>query len=118
MIETVLVLGHRVFVIDPEREYLRLAVDLHAPYVELGRQSVPWHSELDSSRPDNPERAFFELAEKYESLAAANLSDVQAQALSEVSLNTASDGRFLGIPELLASLRNHPSSEARELARV
>ncbi len=118
MIETVVAQGHRVFIVDPEREYLRLAVDLHAPYVELGRRSEPWRLELDRSDPDSAQLAAQELASMYQSLAAAPVSGAQTRLLQDVCEMLLAEADSISIPDVMAQLRERGGPEADEIARV
>lgn len=129
-IETLLALGHRVFVIDPEREYLRMAVDFHAPYVELGKRSEARRLMIDPTREDAFTAGLLELGELYESLAAQSLNDRQISHLAQVYQATmAHAGIFLDRPEtwkrpapllsdVLENLPFESDSEACELTRV
>ncbi len=81
-IETLLTLGHRVFVIDPECEYLSLAVDHRAPYLELGRRGTPrLLPELNPRQPGSLDDATVELTLLYEDLAGTMLQADAQEAL-------------------------------------
>lgn len=128
-IETVLALGHRVFVIDPEREYLRLAVDFHAPYVELGKHSEAKRLALPSTA-DGYREGLIGLGEQVEALSGALLSQAQVEALATAYQAACAaagirceDAATWARPaplvsELLAALREEGTAEAKELARV
>ena len=86
-IETLLALGHRVFIIDPEREYLRLAVDYHAPYLELGKRRtealIPFPApEAAGAAEDAWVEGLLEVGQIFESLSAQPLSSEQANILT------------------------------------
>jgi hypothetical protein len=128
-IETVLALGHRVFVIDPEREYLRLAIDFHAPYIELGKHSGPMRLEIPDGG-DGYREGLLALGEQFEALTASPLSEPQVHALTHAYQTVcAKDGLLANEPatwsrpapllsDLLAALREYNTAETRELARV
>lgn len=129
-IETVLALGHRVFVIDPEREYLRMAVDFHAPYIELGKRSEARRIGPDPDRPDGYLAGLIELGELYEALAAAPLTRSQIELLGQayriamLQAGITLEGRDTWtrptppLSSLLKLLRSNTLPEAQELARV
>ena len=86
-IETLLALGHRVFIIDPEREYLRLAVDHHAPYLELGKRRtealIPFPApDAAGAEPDAWVQGLLEVGKIFESLSAQPLGSEQANILT------------------------------------
>ncbi len=128
-IETVLALGHRVFVIDPEREYLRLAIDFHAPYVELGKHVAPRRLELpDGSDPYR--EGLLVLGELYEALSASTLTESQVHALTTAYQAVCSQVGIVSdqpptwsrpaplLADLVAFLSGLHTAEANELARV
>lgn len=126
-IEALLALGHRVFVIDPEREYLSLAVDHHAPYIELGKRGTPrLLPPLDPRQPGSLGAAMVELEHLYEDLAGESLEpDAQepllaayAAALQAGGIDPA-DARTWGRPQPpLADVVSRVVSAAPEVARV
>lgn len=129
-IETVLALGHRVFVIDPEREYLRLAVDFHAPYVELGKAAEARTLVFETARAEGYAAGLVGVGELYEALAAAPLTPPQIDRLAAAyqTVMTA-HGIRMDAPEtwarpapplaaLLAELRAMGEATATEVARV
>ncbi|MBL8045174.1 MAG: ATP-binding protein [Anaerolineales bacterium] len=83
-IETVLALGHRVFVIDPEREYLSLAVDFHAPYIELGRPKATRTLALDPHDAVAFQAQLVTLCEQVEALSGEPLTGSQVEAMATV----------------------------------
>ncbi|MCC6192523.1 MAG: ATP-binding protein [Anaerolineales bacterium] len=128
-IETVLALGHRVFVIDPEREYLRLAIDFHAPYVELGKHSEPKRLELPAG-PEGYRDGLVALGELYEALSAAPLAEIQVQALTQSYQAVCAAAGILPdqpatwsrpvppLAALVSALAASGTPDAQELARV
>lgn len=81
-IETVLTQGHRVFVIDPEREYLALAVDFHAPYIELGRPATAHTLTLHPQEAVAFQSQLVTLCEQIEALSGEQLTAHQVEALA------------------------------------
>ncbi|MCC7362058.1 MAG: hypothetical protein IT317_21415 [Anaerolineales bacterium] len=128
-IETVLALGHRVFVIDPEREYLRLAIDFHAPYVELGKHGEPKRLDLPAG-PDGYRDGLVAVGELYEALSAAPLDESQVQALTQAYQAVFAGAGILpdqpatwakpapALAALLSALMDLGTPDAHELARV
>jgi hypothetical protein len=82
-ISSLLTLGHRVFVIDPHGEYLRLAVDFHAPYVELGKSGTARSIDWDAGQADPVVHALARLGELYHAVSGRYLADDQALRLAE-----------------------------------
>jgi hypothetical protein len=127
-IETLLALGHRVFVMDPEREYLRLAVDHHAPYFELGRRGAAPRIPLRPELPDGWVAGLVEVGEIYEALSARPLTAEQAEVLADHYQQTLAEaGVFFNQPDswqrelpLLIRLAERLKSDpnGRELGRV
>jgi hypothetical protein len=129
LIEKTLALGHRVFVIDPEREYLRLAADLHAPYIELATNRAPRRIVIDPDKADGPVGGLQELVEQYKAIAVTPPDRPRLNAIVRAyDAALAGAGIFADQPEtwqreppevaaVLAQLRNDPDPEAREAAR-
>ena len=82
-IETALALGHRVFVIDPEREYLRLAVDFHAPYIELGKRRPAPRIPFDPMKADAWLDSLVDVGHIFEALAARRLTEAETGVLAD-----------------------------------
>ncbi len=130
MIETLLALGDRVFVIDPEREYLRMAADLHATYVELGKRSEPRRLMLDPSNPQGFLGGLVEAGELYETLTAEPLTRPQMEALGAAYVAAMTNAGILAddlktwsrpaplIDDLIKALIESSQPEAQEVARV
>ncbi|MCC6190632.1 MAG: ATP-binding protein [Anaerolineales bacterium] len=128
-IETVLALGHRVFVIDPEREYLRLAIDFHAPYVELGKQGGPARLDLPATA-DGYREGLVALGEQFEALSAGPLNEGQVLALTRAYQTICAQAGITPdqpaiwskpaplLNSLVANLLEGGSAESGELARV
>jgi hypothetical protein len=129
-IDTLLALGHRVVVIDPEREYLRMACDHHAPYIDLGKRQPDPLLPLD---PDNPEgwlQGQIELGKRYEATCGRRLTERQLRALMAAYDELMNDrGLFADEPdtwarprpkliELVNGLRQDSDHDVRELGRV
>jgi hypothetical protein len=129
-VETVLALGHRVFVIDPEREYLRLAVDLHAPYIELGRQATRPRLAIDADEPAGFQAGLVEVCDLCHALAAEPLTASQIEALTRAYQSVMAAKGILPadrttwskptpkLMELVAALADRHEAEAREIARL
>lgn len=130
-IETDLLLGHRVFAIDPEREYLRLCIDYHGTYIELGKRYSPRQVPFDPQQNDAFLAGLVEVGELYESLSSRPLTDSQIGILSRAySFVMAGAGIFADQPttwncpvpllkEVVKCLQGQTENpEARELGRV
>jgi hypothetical protein len=115
LVETLVTQGERVFVLDPEREYLRLAVDLHAAYLELGKHQAPrrWRDPAAGSGADT----LADLGLLFESLAARPMTADEMQALAAAAQSERA-GQTLTLAALNRALRylDHPA--ALEVARV
>ena len=128
-IETVLAQGHRVFVIDPEREYLRLAIDFHAPYVELGKHGGPIQLELPAT-PDGYREGLVSLGEQFEALSAMPITEPQVVALTQAYEAVCSKAGIVPdqpatwskpaplLTDLVSALNGGESAAANELGRV
>lgn len=129
-IETLLALGHRVFVVDPEREYLQLAVDHHAPYIEMGKRRDSPPVPIDPRREDAWVQGLVEVGDMIESLTGDTMTRDQVYALNRV-YREAMAGAGLrdedpatwrlpapSLTELGARLAAQPERSVRELGRV
>jgi len=130
-IETDLLLGHRLFVFDPEREYLRLCIDYHGTYIELGKRYSPRPVPFDPRQKDAFLAGLVALGELYESLAARPLTDPQVGILAQAYSSVMTTAGILPdqpetwerpvplLKEVVALLQGEPeSTDARELGRV
>lgn len=133
-IETLLAQGDIVWYVDPEREGLPLAVDHHAPYLEMGAQGQPCRlPALDPSNPRSVSEILNELAELYQSLSGLKLSDAEGQERLMAAYLQALAGAGIqwdqvetwGQPapayaDLVRSLRemDDPTGRAAEIGRV
>jgi len=130
-IDTLLALGHRVIVVDPEREYLRMACDYHAPYVELGKRPTTPRLLLDPHDPDGWLRGQIELGTLYESICGRSLTDRQLAAVMAAYDEVMTAHDFFAddrstwghaerppLAELIEPLRLSGDNEIRELGRV
>lgn len=84
-VDTLLTLGHRVFVLDPEREYVRLAVDYDGQYIEMGKRvetpAIPLQS--DTTTTNDPWlTAWADVREIIESLGGRPLNAEELDALT------------------------------------
>jgi len=119
LVETLLVQGDRVFVVDPEREYVRLAVDLHAAYIELGKQAEPRLFRLPAESPERVSETLADIALLFESLAARPMhTDEMAAVVAAVRPALEADQPAITLPALIAELCELNDSQAREVARV
>jgi hypothetical protein len=129
-VEKALALGHRVFVIDPEREYLRLAADLHAPYIELAAHRSPRRVTIEPDQRDGLVAGLRELVEQYTAVAATRPDQAQLDALVAAYESAMAHAGILAdqpatwlrqppeVAEVLAGLRTDPNASAQEVARV
>jgi hypothetical protein len=130
-IETCLQHGDRVFVIDPEREYLPLAVDHHGLYIEMGKRSLPRQlPALDPRDRESYVEGAVEIARQYEWLASRPLTEAQESALFaayQASLHDAGIDRARpdtwsaappSLAALIATLRDQGDPGGAEVARV
>lgn len=121
----------RVLAIDPEREYLPLAVEMDGLYIELGKQAAPpLLSPLDREQPDAFVQGVADLADQFEWLAARPLSAVEREALfdaytavwAEAGVQADDPATWAPAPPALAvlidRLCDQDSGEAYEIARV
>ncbi|MEK9164093.1 MAG: hypothetical protein AAB342_01930, partial [Chloroflexota bacterium] len=106
LIETKLALGHRVFVLDPEREYLRQAIDHHGLYIELGKRGQPPRIVLDLEATDPWLGGLIEVGKLYEALCAKPLTEEQGNALA---------GCYADVMRNAGILREDPETWRREM---
>ncbi len=123
-------LGHRGFVMDPEQEYLKLAVALHAPYIEIATGRERARVRIGGAEESGPAAGFADLQRQYAALTDAALAPEQQQALADAydrALQTR--GITLEAPEtwareapllaeVLAPLHDSAHRALREVARV
>ena len=83
LIDTLLAHGDRVILIDPEREYLRMAVDHHGASLELGggRSSQPFP--FDPAQPEPFNEGWERLCTVFNALSERPLSDMERDLLAE-----------------------------------
>jgi hypothetical protein len=117
MIETWLTRGERVFIVDPEREYLRLAVDLHVAYLELGQHRQPRRWTLNPTDPHGLQETLTDLGLLFESLAARPMTADEMQALVAAVQRNSTVGTVT-LPALTIALRERHSPAAHEVARI
>ncbi len=125
------VLGDRCFIFDPEREYLRLACRLHAPYIELAASTTPIRLPIDPDAGAEGLLAGIELmARQYESLTDEPASPAQICALADAVQAALADQGIReddpatwtrtppAIGDVLAHLEPNGDVEVFELRRV
>jgi len=129
-VEKALTLGHRVFVIDPEREYLRLAADFHAPYIELAAHRAPRRVTIEPDQDDGLVVGLRELVEQYTAIAVTGPNQAQLEALVSAYDSALAEAGILAdqpetwrceapeVAEVLAYLRKDSDPAAHEVARV
>ncbi len=123
-------LGHRGFVMDPEQEYLKLAVALHAPYIEIATGRERARVRIGGVDESGPAAGFADLQRQYQALTDTTLAPEQQQALAD-AYDRALEARGIALEsvetwahepplltDVLAPLRESPHRALREVARV
>ncbi len=125
------ILGDRCFIFDPEREYLRLACRLHAPYIELAASTAPIRLPIDPDAGGEGLLAGIELmARQYTALTDEPLTAGQTCALADAVQAALGDNGIYeddpetwtrtppGIGQVLDHLEPGGDAEVFELKRV
>lgn len=84
-VDTLLGLGHRVFVLDPEREYVRMAVDYGGSYIEMGKRAETPTFPMQFNNPSVEDpwlSAWTDIREILESLGGRALTPGELDALT------------------------------------
>ncbi len=129
-VEKALALGHRAFVIDPEREYLRLAADFHAPYIELAAYRTPRRVTIEPDHEDGLVVGLRQLVEQYTAIAVTKPDQAHLEALASAYESALASAGILAdqpgtwrreppeVAEVLARLQKDANPAAQEVARV
>lgn len=114
-----LLMGHRVFVIDPEREYFQIAVDFHGRYLELGKKAAPRAYDLDPGSEDSIQSAIVQVALVFESNAGRKMEDDELGTLAEALVALVRQGQSsIKLADLVERLRQERRDTAQEVGRV
>ncbi len=128
LIDTLLARGDRVIVIDPEREYLRMAVDHHGAYLELGGGRTAQPFPFDPTQPEPFNEGWERLCVVFNALSERPLTEMERDLLAEHYEAALGDaGIVYGQPDtwqqtpsclktLIARLLDDP--DTREIGRV